>query len=194
MTDRPYHHGDLRAVLLEGAERALAARGPAALSLRELAREAGVSHAAPSRHFRDKKALLDALALNGFERLTGQLTAAAAAPGDTRSGLLAMARVYVAFALDNAALLDLMYARKHEPDSPEELTTAVGRLLDTVMGTITEGQRTGEIAAGDPMVIAFTVSATLHGFAALHSTTAPEDADALLPGIIDVLATGLLPR
>ncbi|WP_306365770.1 TetR/AcrR family transcriptional regulator [Nocardiopsis sp. CC223A] len=194
MTDRPYHHGDLRAALLAGAERALAARGPAALSLRELAREAGVSHAAPSRHFRDKRALLDALALSGFERLTAQLTAAAAAPGDTRSGLLAMARVYVAFALRNAALLDLMYSRKHDPESSEELTAAVERLLDTMMGIITEGQRTGEIAAGDPSVIAFTMAATLHGFASLNSTTAPEEADALLPGVIDVLATGLLPR
>ncbi|MFY7065394.1 TetR/AcrR family transcriptional regulator [Nocardiopsis changdeensis] len=194
MTDRPYHHGDLRAALLAGAERALAARGPAALSLRELAREAGVSHAAPGRHFRDKSALLDALALNGFERLTSQLAAAAAEPGDTRDGLLALARVYVSFALRNAALLDLMYSRKHEPDAPEELTAAVGRLLDTMMGIITEGQRAGEITAGDPEVVAFTVAAALHGFAAFNSTTAPEEADALLPGVIDVLASGLLPR
>ncbi|MDT0332146.1 TetR/AcrR family transcriptional regulator [Nocardiopsis lambiniae] len=194
MTGRPYHHGDLRAVLLAGAERTLAERGPGALSLRELAREAGVSHAAPSRHFRDKTALLDALALSGFERLTERLDAAASESGDTRGGLLAMGRVYVAFALGNAALLDLMYARKHAPDSPGELTAAVGRLLETVLGMIAEGQRAGEVAAGDPESIAFTVASTLHGFAVLNSTTPPEEIDRSLPHIIDVLATGLVPR
>ncbi|MFD6098277.1 TetR/AcrR family transcriptional regulator [Nocardiopsis flavescens] len=194
MTARPYHHGDLRAVLLASAERTLAERGPAALSLRELAREAGVSHAAPSRHFRDKTALLDALALTGFERLTGRMAAAAATPGDFREGLHAMARVYVSFALGNAALLDLMYARKHAPDAPRELTELVGRLLDSVMGIITEGQRTGEIVPGDPGVVALTVASALQGFATLNSGAAPEEADALLPGVVDVLVTGLLPR
>ncbi|CAL9518037.1 hypothetical protein SUDANB121_03796 [Nocardiopsis dassonvillei] len=194
MTDRPYHHGDLRAALLAGAERTLAERGPAALSLRELAREAGVSHAAPSRHFRDKPALLDALALAGFERLTAQLAAAAAEPGDFRSGLLAMARVYVGFALENTALLDLMYARKHESDSPEELFAALGRMLDIVLGAITEGQEAGEIAEGDPEVIGLTVAAALHGFASLKSATPQESVDLLLPGLVDVLVDGLLPR
>ena len=66
---RPYHHGNLRAALLEPAERALRERGVGGLSLRELAREVGVSHAAPRRHFADKQALLDALAEDGFERL-----------------------------------------------------------------------------------------------------------------------------
>ena len=69
-TARPYHHGNLRPALLGAAERALA-RGRE-LSLRELAREIGVSHAAPRRHFADKQALLDALALDGFERLGGE--------------------------------------------------------------------------------------------------------------------------
>src|SRR5688500_16649409 len=66
-TARPYHHGSLRPALLAAAEGALARGGD--LSLRELAREIGVSHAAPRRHFADKQALLDALALDGFERI-----------------------------------------------------------------------------------------------------------------------------
>ena len=77
-TARPYHHGNLRPALLAAAERALARGGE--LSLRELAREIGVSHAAPRRHFADKQALLDALALDGFERL-GREMAAAVEPG-----------------------------------------------------------------------------------------------------------------
>ena len=75
-TARPYHHGNLRSELLEQAERVLADRGAGALSLRELAREIGVSHAAPRRHFADKQALLDALAEDGFDRLGAELRAA----------------------------------------------------------------------------------------------------------------------
>src|SRR5919107_3634135 len=79
VTARPYHHGNLRAALLEAAERALARGGE--LSLRELAREVGVSHAAPRRHFADKQALLDALAEGGFERLGAEMRAAIAGAG-----------------------------------------------------------------------------------------------------------------
>ena len=64
---RPYHHGDLRSALLAAAERTLRDKGTSAsLSLRELARDIGVSHAAPGRHFKDKQALLNALALVGY--------------------------------------------------------------------------------------------------------------------------------
>ncbi|WP_329139338.1 TetR/AcrR family transcriptional regulator [Streptomyces sp. NBC_01476] len=74
--DRPYHHGNLRAELLAHAERMLDESGQDGLSLRELARAAGVSHGAPRRHFADRQALLDALAAEGFERLRGELDAA----------------------------------------------------------------------------------------------------------------------
>ena len=81
-TQRPYHHGNLRSELLACAERALGEGGLAQLSLRELARQAGVSHAAPRRHFADKQALLDALAQDGFERLGRELRAAIDGAGD----------------------------------------------------------------------------------------------------------------
>src|SRR3954463_863897 len=95
---RRYHHGNLRSELLGAAERTLRERGAAELSLRELAREVGVSHAAPRRHFRDKQALLDALAENGFERLGRELDEAigAAGPGFS-SRLAAFAQAYGRF-------------------------------------------------------------------------------------------------
>ncbi|MEW2235322.1 helix-turn-helix domain-containing protein, partial [Streptomyces sp. NPDC024062] len=65
---RPYHHGNLRTDLLDAAERSLRAHGAEQLSLRDLARDVGVSHAAPRRHFADRRALLDALAESGFTR------------------------------------------------------------------------------------------------------------------------------
>ncbi|WP_444961444.1 TetR/AcrR family transcriptional regulator [Nocardiopsis sp. M1B1] len=194
MVDRPYHHGDLRAVLLANAERALAERGQAALSLREIAREAGVSHAAPGRHFRDKQALLDALALSGFERLTACLEAAAPEEGDARTRVLALARAYVGFAGKHAALLDLMYARKHDPDVSEQLYAAVGRLLERVMRPILDAQAAGEIAGGTPEAVTMTVSAAMHGLVALTATSSPEEIDAKLADMVGVLFEGLRPR
>src|ERR1700722_17630556 len=79
---RPYHHGNLRTALLAAAEQTVRERGVQDLSLRELAREIGVSHGAPRRHFPDRQALLDALAESGFERLGAELRAAVAGAGD----------------------------------------------------------------------------------------------------------------
>src|SRR3954454_11064919 len=119
---RPYHHGNLRQELLAQAERTLAERGAGELSLRELARDVGVSHAAPRRHFRDKQALLDALAQSGFERLGADLDRAMGrAGGDFRSRLAAFSKAYVRFATRNAALLELMFAGKHRAGATDEL-------------------------------------------------------------------------
>ena len=85
MDARPYHHGNLRTALLEAAERTLRERGVQALSLRELAREVGVSHGAPRRHFPDRQALLDALARAGFERLGRRAARARRGAGRTSS-------------------------------------------------------------------------------------------------------------
>src|ERR1700750_2556845 len=112
---RPYHHGNLREALLLAGERALEPGAAQSLSLRELAREVGVSHAAPRRHFADKQALLDALALAGFERLGAALAAAIAAAGpDFDARLLALARAYIAYATEHPALIELMFASKHQ--------------------------------------------------------------------------------
>src|ERR1043165_5108203 len=111
---RTYHHGNLRTALLEAAETALTAGED--LSMRELAREVGVSHAAPRRHFADKQALLDALAEDGFLRLGAELRAATR-DGDFAARMLGFARAYVAFAVDHAALLDLMFAGKHRVEA-----------------------------------------------------------------------------
>lgn len=194
MAGRPYHHGDLRAVLLAGAERTLADRGPAAISLRELAREAGVSHAAPGRHFKDKGALLDALALSGFQRLKASLDRADVEGADTGTRVLALARAYVDFTRANGALLDLMYARKHESDVTDRLIAAIEELLDIVLAPIVQGQHAGEIVQGDAKSIAYTVVSTLHGFASLTADHSGEEFDGVLPEVVHHLLHGLAPR
>ncbi|MGW0580756.1 TetR/AcrR family transcriptional regulator [Streptomyces sp. NPDC002920] len=193
---RPYHHGSLRAVLLENAERALREKGVDALSLRELAREAGVSPRAPGRHFTDKQALLNELVLMGYERLGQGLLATddPALPLEPR--LMAFARAYLGFALDNAELLELMYARKHHPDASEQTTAAIDRTMGILRQVILDAQKRGEIVASDPERLTLVVAVALHGTAALaaNGALAPE---AALDGVRDVvhhLLRGLVPR
>lgn len=105
---RSYHHGNLRAALLEAAERLLDERGAAALTLRDVARVAGVSHGAPYHHFASLDDLLAATAQRGFETLGGAL-AEAVAVADTRERLLRVARAYVDFACAYPERFRLMF-------------------------------------------------------------------------------------
>ncbi len=191
-----YHHGDLRAALLDSAATALRTRGVDALSLRELARDIGVSHAAPRRHFRDKQALLNALALRGFERLSAELAAAAATGGPFRRRLTAMAHAYVRFAVDDAELLELMFVRKHAPDASDELVAVGHQLGSAMLEVIAEGQRSGDVHAGDPEVIGLAVFTGLHGFASLAASgmLPGVNTDAALGRLLDEFLHGVAPR
>jgi len=96
---QPYHHGTLRTALLEAAEAILDRDGIGALTLRAAAREAGVSHAAPTHHFGDLSGLLTALAASGFVRFRAHLQAEVVAAGpDPGARLIALGRGYVGFA------------------------------------------------------------------------------------------------
>ena len=115
-----------------------------ALSLRELARELGVSHAAPRRHFADKQALLDALAETGFDRLGAELDEAIADAGsDFRGRLAALAQAYVRFATRDAALLELMFAGKHRPGAADGLRAAADRAYAAPLRLIATVRRPG---------------------------------------------------
>ncbi|HET9007535.1 MAG TPA: TetR/AcrR family transcriptional regulator [Actinomycetes bacterium] len=110
---RPYHHGDLPRALLEAAVEAIEEVGPAALSLRDLARRAGVSHAAPAHHFGDKAGLLTALAVEGYDRLADEL-------GGAGDDLLEVGVAYVRFAVDHRAHFEVMFRPElYRPDDPE---------------------------------------------------------------------------
>lgn len=106
---RRYHHSDLRAALVEAGLRLLAERDVEGLSLREMARDVGVSATAVYRHFPDKKALMAALAREGLDRLAAAQRAAADAVGGGAAGFAATGRAYVRFALANPALFRLIF-------------------------------------------------------------------------------------
>ncbi|MDT0388166.1 TetR/AcrR family transcriptional regulator [Streptomyces dubilierae] len=193
---RPYHHGDLRSTLLAGAERTLREKGAGALSLRELAREAGVSHAAPGRHFKDKQALLNALALSGYDRLGQALEAADEPDLPLQRRLTALARAYLAFSLDHPELLELMYARKHDPDASEQMAAAVDRTVGSLERVIADAQERGEIIAGDPQHLTLLTGATLQGIASF-AAGGMLPAETALDGIeelVHLLLHGLKPR
>jgi AcrR family transcriptional regulator len=171
----PYHHGNLRTVLLEHAERTLQKQGVGALSLRELARSAGVSHGAPRRHFADREALLDALAERGYERLGTELSAAldSAAPS-LEARVTALARAYAGFVTSSGELLALMFAGKRaDPDG------SVHRASEAAIGPwqkafLEAGPDEGIV--GDVTALGMAVFSAVHGLAVLvNANIAPVD-------------------
>ncbi|MFJ9554617.1 TetR/AcrR family transcriptional regulator [Nocardiopsis sp. NPDC101807] len=194
--ERPYHHGNLRAVLLDAAARGLRERGADQLSLRDLAREVGVSHAAPRRHFSDRQALLDALAESGFAQLDAALRAGLEGAGD---GFPARVRVamtaYTRFATENAALLELMYSSKHRPGATRVVEAAeapFGLMADL----IERGQAEGALRAGDPERIGLVLFATLQGIASIinGNFVGPDMLDALVETAVEQFLSGNRPQ
>ena len=134
---RPYHHGALRAALLEAAEAELAERGIEAFSLRGVAKRAGVSHAAPAHHFGDAAGLLTALAAEGFARfLATQRAREAEAPPGQPDRLVAAGLGYIEFATAHPALFRLMFASERPdfaaPPLSEAASAAYGHLIENV--------------------------------------------------------------
>lgn len=193
---RPYHHGNLRAALLDRAERMLRSGGAQELSLRELAREVGVSHGAPRRHFPDKQSLLDALAEQGFARLGAELRAAADGAGaafDAR--LTALAQAYVRFATGHAALLEVMFTGKRRSGSGA-VSAAAEAAFAVPLDLIAAGQDAGDIAPGDTERSTIVVFATLQGLASLVTVELLDGSamDELVRDAIERLLLGLRPR
>ena len=182
MADRPYHHGNLRDALLAQAEQTLREQGLEGLSLRELARQTGVSHGAPRRHFADRQALLDALAESGFARLGAQLRDAADGAGEGyEARLRATATAYVRFAISDAALLELMFAGKQR-EQAGALHQAADRAFSVILELIEEGQTNAALEPGDPEHIGLLLFATMQGLAALVTAgiVAAEQVDSLV--------------
>lgn len=115
MTEKPYHHGDLRAALLAAGEAELAERGVEGFSLRSVAKRAGVSHAAPAHHFGDVAGLLTALAAEGFRRFQATLDEAEAGAADARDRAIRAGLGYMRFATTRPALFKLIFAAE-KPD------------------------------------------------------------------------------
>ncbi|QKV71856.1 TetR/AcrR family transcriptional regulator [Streptomyces harbinensis] len=190
--DDAYHHRNLRATLLEAAERSLRENGAEQLSLRELAREAGVSHAAPRRHFADRQALLDALAESGFARLGAELRTARDAAGEAFGPRLhAVAVAYLRFATEDAALLKVMFAGKHRAGA-ERIVEAAAVPFGLLHDLIRQGQEEGVLEPGDVQRTGVVLFATMQGIAALvnGALVAPELLDGIVEAAVDQFLRG----
>lgn len=168
MAEKPhYHHGDLRRALLDASLALIAEEGFGALSLREVARRAGVTHAAPYRHFADKEALLAAVAVEGFRAMTARMKERMAGKTDAQSRLIACGVAYVLFAVEHPAHFRVMFGPHftHPPD-----VSAAGEDMNSfelLLHTISEGQREGRIREGEPLRLALMCWSLVHGLASL---------------------------
>ena len=189
MTRRPrsapqsYHHGDLREALVEAALAILGHGSVAALTLRAAAREAGVSPAAPYRHFADRDALIAAVAERGFAALFDRMRASVArAPASPERGLQEIAVAYLRFALDRPAEYRVMFgpelADRTRHAGLKQASTQVFALLAEGIGGL---QRAGRVRAGDVHAMALSAWALVHGLAmlALDGRAADGEATAL---------------
>ncbi len=161
-----YHHGNLRQALIEAGVRLLSEAGPAAMSLRKVAIQAGVSHAAPYHHFKDKEALLAAVCERGFRDMT---TAMKTADGeDPFEHLTTMGHAYLSYARSEPALYRFMFGSQ-VPDKQQhpELMACAHESFNTLVEVVARCVATGETRAGHPLELAMAVWAMTHGIAAL---------------------------
>jgi AcrR family transcriptional regulator len=161
-----YHHGSLGEELLEACVRLIEAEGIGAVSLRRVAREAGVSPGAPYHHFPDRAALLAAISVRGFERLAADLAAArdraANEAGDFRDVLLAMVVAYVDFARGHRAYFQLMFRPElSQPEKHPDARTAGDAAFAVLTGAL------GDCGVSDPDGLAVSLWAFGHGLASL---------------------------
>ena len=171
-----YHHGNLRQALIDGAVSWIREYGAAKLSLRGLARQLGVSQAAPYRHFEDKVSLLSAVASDGFERLAENMSVRM---GDFREdpveALRLAGRAYIEFACSHPETYRLMYSMKRDEFDVSELQTCDTKAYKLIEATIDAGLSSGRFKALDRDAIVTAAWSMAHGYAQL-----------VIDGVIDV--------
>ncbi|NJA58555.1 TetR/AcrR family transcriptional regulator [Streptomyces sp. NEAU-H3] len=165
-----YHHGDLKATLVSTALEMIAEQGMAALSVAEVARRAGVSTAAPYRHFASKQALLIACAIAAANALAAQMLQAQEAlrpqgePTDPVEATAAAAAAYTRFAAENGSGLDLIFAPELQDTGDEDLLQAGRTVMDALLPSALEV--TGGDARSALELLERQIAAA-HGYAAL---------------------------
>lgn len=156
-----YHHGDLRTALLRAALELLEESGASALSLRAVARRAGVSPAAPYRHYADREALVSAVAAVGYRELAERLAAAHPSPSSPEQ-LASVAIAYVQFALEKPALFRIMFGEPCDRDNGERVAATAAVSL-YVRGIVERS-----FPQADPEALATAIWALVHGLAFLY--------------------------
>ena len=172
----PYHHGDLREVLLEKAVEVIREDGIGALSLRAVARRAGVSHGAPAHHFHDKAGLLTALATRSLERFAAALSEAAREAGDSAlDRLRAIGRAYIRFAAENPAHFRIVTRFELIRGDDAVFAASYQAIFDMVKEAVCAAQREGWSRSADPMALVMACWSAVHGLSTLYLDGVLED-------------------
>jgi len=195
-----YHHGDLRSALLDAALAVLTEIGPQGLTIREVARRAGVSHAAPYRHFADRDELILAVVEQGFEKMQQTMQAEkATAPDDPVSQFAASGLAYVAFALQHPAYYRVMFSGDLLSTTGDLTLQHTSRqALQEMVSNIAECQQLGMVRKGDPVMQALTILSTIHGFVSLvndnrigHLVNKPFSLESIRDEVLRMIFEGL---
>jgi AcrR family transcriptional regulator len=165
---RPYHHGDLRRVVIETAQDMLREEKGWQFTLREVARRAGVSHAAPYKHFPDKGALLAELATQGFDELREEVSRTIERPlRSARAEFKAAAKAYIRFGTANPSLYKLMFSADVDKRTSPTLKEAGTRAFAELTGILERGQSSGAFKKQPVRGQAAAAWALVHGFTML---------------------------
>lgn len=167
---KPYHHGNLREELLQSAIRLIAEVGPTAFTLREVARQAGVSHNAPYRHFQDKGALLAAVATQGYRELTDAMLEAADRQSDALDRLKYAGLAYISFALRRSEHFTVMFDAPSSKRTHPEAADAAERAFSVLVGLVKGCQAKKQLTFGSPLDVALLAWSLVHGIAKLAIT------------------------
>jgi AcrR family transcriptional regulator len=192
---KSYHHGNLRAVLIEAGLALIAEKGVRALTLREMGAKLGVSRTAAYRHFADKAELLAAIRAAGFEKFAAALEAGrAVSVKDFKARLSGMGVAYVSFARQHPAYFEVMFGMPNA-DPPDEPCDAERRAFQILEETVMEGQKKGELRAGDARLMACALWSLVHGLSALRldqlEMVAGMEGNRFVIGCADLLLSGL---
>lgn len=198
---RHYHHGNLRAALIDAAVPLLEAHGPAALSLREVAKAAGVSHAAPYRHFRDKTELLEEIAAAGYAKLTRACRTAQRRHADDPARQLVEAGLgYLLLVVEQPRMAHLMFGGMIALDAcGETLQNAAETAFSSLVAIVDSGVRAGVFRAAPARELTIAAWSMVHGLATLVTSGLlrsvadnPREVRRLGRRLADILLQGML--
>lgn len=192
-----YHHGDLRSALVKAARTLVESDGLAQLTLRSAAAMAGVSAAAPYRHFADKDSLLAAVLGEGFDELAASTEQARKRARSARGGLAAVGRAYLDFAARRPKLYALMFGPACDKALHPGLLQSGQASLAVLLQAVEDCQREGLLGRRDPRVVALAGWAMCHGLASLQADRMLEHSLTMDPtraaeALIDTLLDGAL--
>ena len=169
MTTKKYHHGDLKNALIQAGVKILAKEGVGGLSLRKVAKKAGVSHSAPYAHFPDKQSLIAAISTEGFKQLYTELDAAVSPyANDPRRQLAEGVWAYVQFAMNNTDTFNIMFSDvlEKEKDYPAYVESS-RKTFERVVGIVKACQDAGVLRPAPAEIMAVSVWGQLHGIISL---------------------------